>query len=71
VTKNSSYEWVAQAAPWLTEKLTALRLQNDGVGLTEAQTQALRGEIRLVKLILDLPNRELQDAKNKAQETAP
>lgn len=37
------------------EKLTSLRKQNDSNELDAAQTAALRGEIRALKWLLDLP----------------
>ena len=37
------------------EKLASLRKQNDSVELDAAQTAAVRGEIRALKWLLDLP----------------
>ena len=40
---------------WAEAELEKARLKNDAV-LDQIQTAALRGEIRLLKRILDLPN---------------
>jgi len=44
-----------QFKKWTQEELEKARLKNDAV-LDQIQTAALRGEIRLLKRILDLPN---------------
>lgn len=44
-----------QIKKWTQEELEKARLKNDAV-LDQIQTAALRGEIRLLKRILDLPN---------------
>ena len=41
---------------WAEQQLTKAREKNDAVGLSETDTAALRGEIRALKRILDLPN---------------
>jgi hypothetical protein len=50
----SSSSW-HQIKKWTQEELEKSRLKNDAV-LDQIQTAALRGEIRLLKRILDLPN---------------
>ena len=44
-----------QLRRWAEAELEKSRLKNDAV-LDQIQTSALRGEIRLLKRILDLPN---------------
>ena len=44
-----------QLRRWAEAELEKSRLKNDAV-LDQIQTAALRGEIRLLKRILDLPN---------------
>lgn len=41
---------------WAEEQLAAARQKNDAVGLSDTETAALRGEIRVLKRFLDLPN---------------
>lgn len=41
---------------WAETELAKARIKNDAVGLSENETAALRGEIRLLKRFLDLPN---------------
>jgi len=41
---------------WAEEQLKKARDKNDSLSLNEIETSALRGEIRLLKRILDLPN---------------
>ena len=50
----SSPSW-HQIRKWIQDELEKARLRNDAV-LDQIQTAALRGEIRLLKRILDLPN---------------
>jgi hypothetical protein len=45
-----------QIAQWIEAETERVRKRNDSTELTEAQTAALRGEIRFAKKILDLPN---------------
>jgi hypothetical protein len=45
-----------QMRKWAEEQLRKAREKNDAVGLSDADTAALRGEIRLLKRFLDLPN---------------
>lgn len=61
----TSLAW-AQVAEYLTSELARLRAANDAVGLSEAQTNALRGEIRLCKKLLALP-----DEANRVIEAVP
>lgn len=56
----SSKEWLAIAAHIETE-LVRLRKCNDQVGLPVAETEALRGEIRLCKKLLALPEEADRD----------
>jgi len=44
-----------QLRKWAEGELGKARLKNDLVGLSEAETAALRGEIRFIKRFLDLP----------------
>ena len=41
---------------WAEEELRKAREKNDAVSLSDFETAALRGEIRLLKRFLDLPN---------------
>lgn len=41
---------------WAESQLDLARKKNDAVGLSEFETAALRGEIRMLKRLLDLPN---------------
>ena len=41
---------------WANAELVSARRRNDAIGLSDAETSAIRGEIRLLKRILDLPN---------------
>ena len=41
---------------WAEEQLKKAREKNDLISLNDIETAALRGEIRLIKRILDLPN---------------
>ena len=50
----SSPAW-HQIKRWIQAELEKARLKNDAA-LDQIQTAALRGEIRLLKRILDLPN---------------
>lgn len=40
---------------WAEAELQKSREKNDAVGLSDLETAALRGEIRLIKRFLDLP----------------
>ena len=51
----SSATW-HQLRKWAEEQLRRAREKNDAVGLSDIETAALRGEIRLLKRFLDLPN---------------
>jgi len=50
----SSPSWY-QIRKWIQDELEKARLRNDAV-LDQIQTAALRGEIKVLKRILDLPN---------------
>jgi hypothetical protein len=41
---------------WAKKELELVRVKNDAVTLSPEETAAYRGEIRLLKRILDLPN---------------
>lgn len=41
---------------WAESELDRARTRNDAVGLSDTETAALRGEIRMLKRFLDLPN---------------
>ena len=41
---------------WAETELERARVKNDAVGLSENETAALRGEIKMLKRFLDLPN---------------
>jgi hypothetical protein len=41
---------------WAEEELRRAREKNDAVSLSDTETAALRGEIRVLKKFLDLPN---------------
>jgi hypothetical protein len=41
---------------WAEAQLQACREKNDAVGLSDLDTAVLRGEIRMLKRFLDLPN---------------
>ena len=49
-------EW-AKVEAWLRKELEAARVKNDSISLSPEETAAYRGEIRLLKRMLDLPNR--------------
>ena len=55
MTDFSSATWHT-LRKWAEHQLTLARNKNDAIGLTEAETAALRGEIRMLKKFLDLPN---------------
>ena len=44
-----------QLRKWAETELERARVRNDAVGLSELDTAALRGEIRMLKRFLDLP----------------
>lgn len=48
-------EW-KKVADWATAELAKIRVKNDSMALSPEETAAYRGEIRLLKRILDLPN---------------
>jgi hypothetical protein len=48
-------EW-AKVETWARKELEAARVKNDSTSLSPEETAAYRGEIRLLKRILDLPN---------------
>ena len=45
-----------QVKHWAELELKKARDKNDAVTLSDVETAALRGEIRLLKRLLDLPN---------------
>lgn len=44
-----------QVTEWANDQLTRARERNDAAGLSEVDTALLRGEIRCLKRLLDLP----------------
>lgn len=52
----SPEEW-PKLERWATQELDKVRKKNDSIGLSAEETAAYRGEIRLLKRILDLPKR--------------
>lgn len=55
MTDYSSGTW-HQLRKWAEDQLRRAREKNDAVGLSDTDTAALRGEIRMLKKFLDLPN---------------
>jgi hypothetical protein len=55
-------EW-AKVEAWAKKELEAVRVKNDSIGLSPEETAAYRGEIRLLKRILDLPNRVTREVE--------
>jgi hypothetical protein len=53
---NYSSDTWHQLRRWTESQLQLARQKNDAVGLSDIETAALRGEIRTLKRILDLPN---------------
>lgn len=51
----TSATW-SQLRRWAEAELTKAREKNDAVGLSDIETASLRGEIRMIKKFLDLPN---------------
>jgi hypothetical protein len=45
-----------QLRKWAEKELERARVKNDAVGLSENETAALRGEIKMLKRFLDLPH---------------
>ena len=45
-----------QMRKWAETELERARVKHDAVGLSENETAALRGEIKMLKRFLDLPN---------------
>lgn len=43
---------------WVKDQIKDLRERNDSVTLSEVQTAALRGEIRILKALIALPHKE-------------
>jgi hypothetical protein len=55
MTDYSSSTW-HQMRKWAEAQLEQARTKNDAVALSDTETAALRGEIRMLKRFLDLPN---------------
>jgi hypothetical protein len=55
MTDYSSDTW-HRLRKWAEAELAKARQKNDAVSLSENDTAALRGEIRVLKRFLDLPN---------------
>lgn len=58
----SNLTW-AHVKTWAEGEVEKLRVRNDSMDLDHDQTVALRGEIRALKRLLDLPKRAAQDAE--------
>ncbi len=58
----SNLTW-ADVRQWAQTEIEKLRVRNDSSELTHEQTVALRGEIRALKRLLDLPKRVAQEAE--------
>jgi len=55
MTDYSSGTWHV-LRKWAEAQLEQARTKNDAVALSDVETAALRGEIRMLKRFLDLPN---------------
>lgn len=55
MTDFTSATW-HQLRKWAEQELEKARTKNDAVGLSDIETAALRGEIRVLKRFLALPN---------------
>jgi hypothetical protein len=53
-------EW-EKVRNWVVQELDKVRAKNDAIGLAPDETAAYRGEIRLLKRILDLPNKATRE----------
>ena len=51
----NSHQW-HMLKKWTEDQLKKAREKNDLISLNEVETAALRGEIRVLQRILDLPN---------------
>lgn len=58
---NFQSETWHQLRKWAEGQLKRAREKNDALAMTPDETTALRGEIRLLKRILDLPNTAARD----------
>lgn len=54
MTDFTSATW-HQLRKWAEEQLARARVRNDAVSLSPEETAAVRGEIRMLKKFLDLP----------------
>jgi len=43
---------------WAEKELEKLRIKNDSITLSETQTAVVRGQIKRLKAVIDLPNEE-------------
>jgi hypothetical protein len=55
MTDYSSSTWHV-LRKWAEAQLEQARIKNDAVALSDVETAAMRGEIRMLKRFLDLPN---------------
>ena len=62
-----SLTW-AYVRSWANEQLQETREKNDVLKLSEKQTAALRGRIRLLKELIELPNREIDIGKDEPED---
>lgn len=60
MTDFSSSTW-HQLRKWAEEQLRKAREKNDAVDLSDVDTAVLRGEIRVLKRFLDLPNQAIRN----------
>jgi hypothetical protein len=63
----NSGAWL-QIAAWATQQLQDVREKNDAVGLPSSTTDAYRGEIRLLKRLLGLPQAARQSEAVSAKD---
>ena len=62
-----SLTW-AYVRSWANEQIQDTREKNDVLKLSEKQTAALRGRIRLLKELIELPNREIDIEKDEPED---
>jgi hypothetical protein len=62
VNEFSNLTW-ADVRQWAQTEIEKLRVRNDSTELDYEQTLAVRGEIRALKRLLDLPKRAAQEAE--------
>ncbi len=55
-------EW-SKVEAWANKELDSVRVKNDSIGLSAEETAAYRGEIRLLKRIIDLPKKATREVE--------